>query len=103
MNGIAKFAKNLLLWVDQGGNVVLLGSPDETISARSYREGVLNGKRSWAAMRWFVDKLFWFEPDHTKAAYEAERARCHLPADYHLGACDTNPAPVAPSSEKPDA
>lgn len=95
--------KNLLLWVDQGGNVFLLGSPDETISARSYREGVLNGKRHWAAMNWFVNKLFWFEPEHTKAAYEAEQARCHLPADYHLGACDTKPAPEAPTQEKSDA
>lgn len=78
-----KFVKNLLLSIDQTGNVFLMGSADETISARSYREGELNGKKRWKAMRWFVDTLFWFEKDHTKKAYEAEMARCHMPSDYH--------------------
>lgn len=100
---IGKFVKNLLLSIDQTGNVFLLGSPDETISARSYREGVLQKHRGWAAMNWFVNKLFWFEPEHTRMAYEAERYRCHMPKDYHLGACDTSPAELAPPSEKPDA
>lgn len=77
-----KFIKNLLLSIDQTGNVFLMGSADETISARSYREGELNGKKHWKAMQWFVDKLFWFEPGHTKKAYEAEKARCHMPSDY---------------------
>ena len=76
------FIKNLLLAIDQTGNVFLMGSADETISARSYREGVLNDKKHWKAMHWFVNKLFWFEPEHTKKAYEAELARCHMPSDY---------------------
>jgi hypothetical protein len=29
-----QYAKNVLLWVDQGGNVLLGGAPDETISSR---------------------------------------------------------------------
>lgn len=100
---IANFVKNLLLSIDQTGNVFLMGSADETISARSYREGVIHGKRHWAAMNWFVNKLFWFEPEHTRMAYEAERYRCHMPADYQLGACDTKPGELAPPSEKNDA
>lgn len=82
MNPIAKFAKNLLLSIDQLGNVFLLGSADETISARSYRKGELEGRKGWKLMRKFVDTLFWFEKDHTKEAYHAEQARCHMPADY---------------------
>lgn len=95
MNPIQSLIKNVLLSIDQTGNVLLLGSADETISARSYREGVLHGRRGWAAMRWFVDKLFWWEPGHTKMAYEAERNRCHMPSDYHLGACDTRPSELS--------
>lgn len=87
MNPLAKFAKNLLLTIDQTGNVLLLGSADETISARSYREGALNKKGRWKAMRWFVDKLFWFEPDHTKKAYEAEQCRAHMPEEYQPTEC----------------
>lgn len=82
MNAIQRFAKNILLSIDQFGNVLLLGSADETISARSYREGALGDKKGWKLMRSFVDKLFWFEPDHTKKAYEAEQNRCHMPSDY---------------------
>lgn len=90
MNPLAKFAKNLLLWIDQGGNVLLFGSADETISARSYRKGELEGSKGWKVMRKFVDTLFWFEKDHTKNAYHAEQARCHMPSAYQDGSvCET--------------
>lgn len=90
-----KFIKNLLLSIDQTGNVFLMGSADETISARSYREGELNGKKYWKLMRSFVDTLFWFEKDHTKKAYEAEQARCHMPSDYRKDSsvCSTEKDP----------
>jgi hypothetical protein len=61
---------------------LLLGSADETISARSYRQGALEGHRGWKAARWAIDKLFWFDPDHTAAAYRAEQARLHMPDRY---------------------
>lgn len=82
MNGLQKFAKNVLLSIDQFGNVLLLGDADETISARCYREGVVNGKTGWKYFGKFVDTLFWFEPAHTMQAFQAEQDRCHMPMDY---------------------
>lgn len=97
MNPFTKFVRNVLLSIDQFGNVLLFGSADETISARSYRKGEKEGHRGWKVMQRFVDTLFWFEKDHTKNAYEAEQARCHMPSDYHAegSTCET------PSKEDP--
>ena len=83
MNVFARFAKNILLSIDQFGNVLLLGSADETISARSYRQGELEGHRGWAIARKVIDKLFWFDPDHAAEAYAAEFSRHHMPEHYH--------------------
>lgn len=101
MNPIAKLAKNILLSLDQFGNVLLLGSADETISARSYRKGTLEGKRGWRWMQKFVDTLFWFEPNHTEKAYHAEMARCHMPEQYQA-MDETMCAPTTkPEKEQP--
>lgn len=80
--------KNILLALDQLANVLILGSPDETISARSYRMHAA-GSKGWGYVRAFVDALFWFEPDHTRQAYFAEKARCHMPVEYQSdGLCE---------------
>lgn len=58
--------------------IVFNGSPDESTSGRSYRQGELQGHKGWARMRRFVDGLFSpYEQDHCKKAYEGdlERAR----------------------------
>jgi hypothetical protein len=99
MNPIASLARNLLLSIDQLGNSILLGSADETISARSYRRGVLEGSKSWLAMNWVVNKLFWFDDNHTQEAYRNEMDRCQLPPEYKTpGELDPCVQP-----EKPDA
>lgn len=100
MNPIARLAKNILLSIDQFGNVLLLGSADETISARSYRKGQLEGHRGWKVMQKFVDKLFWFDDKHTEEAYYAEMARYHMPDSYQNQAtkCDGANAPNASTS-----
>lgn len=82
MNPISTFLKNVLLSIDQFGNVLLFGSADETISARSYRKGALEGKRGWKVMRWAIDKMFFFDKNHTKEAYRAEQCRAHMPEAY---------------------
>lgn len=56
--------------------VFLLGTPDESTSGRSYRQGVLGGHKGWALMHRFVDGLFsLWEKDHCKKAYEADLER----------------------------
>ena len=60
---------NILIGIDQFANVVLGGSPDETISTRVYRH-----REHWAAGASvkFIDFLFsWHEKDHCKSSYES--------------------------------
>lgn len=46
-------------------NVVLFnGSPDETVSGRAYRQGVLQLDSGWAKRRRLINRLFWWQPDH---------------------------------------
>lgn len=71
---IQRLGFNMLISVDQFGNVALLGDPDETISSRAGRAH-LSGKPIVFAsmMRKFVDKLFhvlFGERDHCVNAVE---------------------------------
>lgn len=51
-------------------NVWLLnGNPDESISARCYREGVIIGKPKWEKWHNRIDKLFFWEKEHCMNAY----------------------------------
>lgn len=68
-----KYITKILLGLDQFGNTLMGGAPDETISARAGRNK--GGKR-------LVDKLWWtplakmlndIEPGHTDHAIESER------------------------------
>ena len=69
------YVKRVLIWVDQGANVILLGGwPDETISARAWRE-------NWR-IRPAIDRLFFWESNHCQASYEWELARRDLPRGY---------------------
>lgn len=59
--------------------IVFNGTPDESTSGRSYRQGVLGGHKGWSRMRRFVDGLFSiYEQDHCKKAYEADLERAKL-------------------------
>lgn len=65
----------LAQWGSAGLNVIFFnGSPDETISGRAYRQGVLQGNARWARARRIIDRLFWFDPDHCRKSHAADRA-----------------------------
>lgn len=69
------YVKRVLIWIDQGANVLLLGGwPDETISARAWRE-------QWRIRPW-IDRLFFWEPNHCEESYKWELARKDLPRGY---------------------
>ena len=71
-----KYFKNLLVGIDQLGNAILAGYPDETMSSRAYRMQVQGKWFGWTAEA--IDYLFY--PGHCKDAYEAERARLEVPS-----------------------
>lgn len=59
------------------------GSTAQTLSARSHLEAATSLK--WARRKRFINRLFWWQPDHCKWAWEqeVERARyvlCRLGA-----------------------
>ena len=75
-----KYMKNVLIWLDQGVNVILfLGYPDETLSARAYRHH-LDGSMPY--LKKIIDTLFWFDEDHCKKSYENEVLNRQLPPEY---------------------
>jgi hypothetical protein len=64
-------------WLSAGLNTLLLGgTPDESTSGRSWREGDLAGDPTWQRRRRRIDWLLsWYEADHCRRAYEADLAR----------------------------
>ena len=68
--GIKKYIWNLLISIDQLGNTILGGDPDETISSRT---GKLMHKRRWA--KWLAAFLDLFEKDHAQKAIEKDEGK----------------------------
>jgi hypothetical protein len=66
MGKIKRFALNLLVWLDEGGNTLLMGDPGETISSRSAKAQAA-GRRWGCVMCRF---LGWFQKDHCQKALE---------------------------------
>lgn len=69
----------VLVAIDQLINTLFWGMADETLSARAWRHK-LDGSRSWPA--WIIDRLFFWQKDHCKWAYESEVERRQLPKEY---------------------
>lgn len=62
--------RKLLLLLSMTLNVVFFrGDPDESLSARAWRQR----ERGWGRMRSRIDRFF--GPDHCKGAYDAQRSR----------------------------
>lgn len=78
----AHYIIRTLLAIDQLLNVVLCnGSPDETMSAASYR--MHRDGRFWGFMMPVIDLMFWWQgPNHCKNAYLKELAHTQYPAEY---------------------
>lgn len=55
--------------------LVFDGHPDESVSARSYRQGVLQGDPVWKKRSEWIDKIFFWEPHHTFNAYKDDYER----------------------------
>ena len=55
---IKTYFKNVLLGIDQLGNTLIGGSPDETISARTYREYIESDKKKWVLTVKIIEALF---------------------------------------------
>ena len=77
-------ALNLLIALDQFLYVLITvghGSPDETLSAASWRLEVA-GKWQGKILRPLIDTLLWFDPEHCWNSYQSEVLKRHLPKEY---------------------
>ena len=72
------YAVRVLIALDQLGNALLGGWPDETFSSRCWRWH-RDGVRHWPRM--FVDALFFWEKNHCQESYESERLRMQMPPE----------------------
>ncbi|MCR9296965.1 MAG: pseudouridine synthase [bacterium] len=65
--------RRIVACLSQLANVVLFnGMPDETISARAYRQ---NHLPAWAALRRGIDLVFFWQDDHCFRTYKWEQLR----------------------------
>jgi hypothetical protein len=80
MKTLQTYIIQVLIALDQLANTVVFGYPDETLSARCYRE-----------KRWFrhvINALFFWQKDtdgnrnHCEQCYWYEQNRMDLPAEY---------------------
>ena len=67
----------ILVAIDQVVNTLFGGWADETLSSAAHRRR-LRGK---PAVAWVLDKLFFWQSEHCKTAYESELERAHLPPE----------------------
>lgn len=75
---------NVLIALDQLINTLIGGSPDETLSARAYRNEQ-QGKVLGKVFRPVIDFIFWFDKEHCKTSYFAEQYQRQFPPYYRKG------------------
>ena len=80
---LERYAVRNLTAIDQLAHTLIGGHPDETISARCWRERHTN--RFWRFMWRVVDCLFFWQPGHCEAAYWNEMYDKHKPGVYRRG------------------
>lgn len=72
-------AREVAIAFDQLANAILGGYAQETVSSRCWR---LREYPPYTKLRAFIDFIFFWQPAHCKASYEAQVARRNIPADY---------------------
>lgn len=75
--------KQVLIAADQLLNSLVGGWADETFSARCWR--LRERGRGWSALRWLVDGIFFWDPEHCAESWRSEAQRTQLPGEYQSG------------------
>lgn len=84
---ISQYFFNVAVGIDQLGNTIIGGAPDETISSRCYRHS--DDNRFAAVARKVIDFIFsiW-EENHCYEAFKSEQERNHFPPELHSSDLD---------------
>ena len=83
MADLIAWLKNISIGIDQLFNTILMGSPDETLSARAWRteqKGLLFGR----IFRPLIDIILFFDKNHCYTSYISEVNKRQFPRDYSL-------------------
>ena len=73
-----KYIINILIAIDQLGTTLVGGYPDETLSSYAYRL-LQQGKPGGKIFVPIINRIFFWQRDHCKGAYEEERLRLQFP------------------------
>lgn len=65
-----QYLTNVLISIDQLINTIFWGCPDETLSARAYRNR--HQSKVSKSICIFIDLIFFWQKNHCKHAYESE-------------------------------
>lgn len=64
------YALRVLIGLDQFVNTIAGGYPNETLSARAWRKGSIEGNGAWKAFQQLTDTLFYpLQSNHCKQSY----------------------------------
>lgn len=81
VNATIFYLLQILLWIDQGFNVLLGGYADETLQSRAYR--AWRGDKIFGRIfKPLIDTLFFWEDNHCRIAYVAEIEKRQFPPDF---------------------
>lgn len=75
-----KYFIRLLIGIDQMINTLIGGDPDETLSARAWRQR--DSKKRWMYLQLFIDHIFFWQDDHCFHAYQEEFERSQMSDHY---------------------
>ena len=73
--------KAVLIAIDQLAAAIIIGWPDATLSAVAW-VWERGGHRSWPR-RW-IDRLFFWDPNHCRESYKSEFSRSQFPPGFFL-------------------
>lgn len=77
---LKQYVWHILIALDQSLNTICGGYPDETFSSRVHRKAEA-GQWFWKALRFMINSLFFWQPNHCQESYQSEELRRHLPTD----------------------
>lgn len=73
----SRFTRLAVLFSQSLNVLIFNGEPDETISGRAYRDGILGGDETWARRARVIDRAFALiigQSEHCRASHEKDRA-----------------------------
>jgi hypothetical protein len=79
MRHLATYFQHLLISLTQLLNAMMGGWPDKSTSSRAHRRH--NVSLRWAFAKGIINGLFFWQPDHCRAAYESEQRRRQFSPD----------------------